>query len=222
VTALLVLLVLAGSLLAAGPGRPEPRDDTPAFLPAISGTPATPAGPAPSIETLVSTTFLAEAMPTASSPAFLIWHATIDPETEVVIPPDPIACCPGPQIAHVVAGELALRVEGPLQVLRGATSATTVPAENVTPGTEVVLRSGDTAVYDFELPATYRNTGTETVQLVAGGLFAGSPPSPPAGYAIANVKERYPAPLLPPGPRSLTLQRATLPPEGIYPAPPFG
>jgi hypothetical protein len=85
-----------------------------------------------------------------------------------------------------------------------------------------VLREGDTAIYSFELPATYRNAGTESVHLVSGGLFAGSPPSPPAGYAIATVMERYPAPVLPPGPLVATLQQATLAPAGIFPAPPSG
>jgi hypothetical protein len=218
-TALLVMLVLIGSVLTVGRGRSEPEDAAPVFLPAMSGTPATPAGSAASIETLVTTTFPAEAIPTTSSPAFLIWYATIDPETEVAIPPDPIACCPGPQIAHVLAGELALRVEGPLQVLRISPDGTAGPAEEVAPGTGVVLLAGDTAVYDFELTATYHNAGTDPVQLVAGGLFAGSPPDPPVFYAIAAVEERYPAPVLLPGPMAATLQRATLAPEGIFPAP---
>jgi hypothetical protein len=221
-TAALVVLTLVGSFFAFGPGRPGRSDDPPALVPAISGTPATPAGPAPSIETLVTTTFSAEALPTVSTPAFLIWYATIDPETEVAIPPDPIACCPGPQIAHVLAGELALRVEGPLRVLGTSPDGTAGPAEEVAPGTEIVLRAGDTAVYSFELPATYRNAGTESVQLVAGGVFAGSPPNPPVFYAIAAVEERYPAPVLPPGPMAATLHRATLAPDGIFPAPPSG
>jgi hypothetical protein len=42
VTALLVMLVLIGSFLAIGPGQPGPREDIPAFLPAVSGTPAVP------------------------------------------------------------------------------------------------------------------------------------------------------------------------------------
>jgi hypothetical protein len=220
-TALLVMLVLIGSVLVIGPGRPAPRDDIPVFLPAISGTPATPAGPAASIETLVTTTFPAEAMPTTSSPAFLIWYATIAPGTEVAIPAELVQCCPGPQIEHVLAGELTLRVQGPLQVVR-ATGGTPLPAKAIASGTEVVLLAGDTAVYDFELPATYHNAGTDPVQLVAGGLFAGSPSAPPADYAIATTKERYPAPSVPSGPVTVMLQRTTLAPEAVFPAPPSG
>jgi hypothetical protein len=216
-TAALVVLALLGGFFAIGPGRPGRSDDAPALLPAVSGTPATPVEEGPTIETLLTMTFPVEALPTVSSPAFLIWYATIDPETEVTIPPDPIACCPGPQVVHVLSGELALRVEGPLQVLRARTP---VPAEDVGPDMEVVLEAGDTAVYGFELPATYRTIGPVPVHLVAGGVFAGSPPGPPAPYAIAAYEERYPAPQLPPGPLTATLQRATLAAEGIFPAPP--
>jgi hypothetical protein len=97
-----------------------------------------------------------------------------------------------------------------------------MPAETVAPGTEVVLRAGDTAVYDFALPATYHNTGTDPVQLVAGGLLGGSPPSPPVDYVIATTKELYPSPTVPSGPLTATLRRTTLAPEAAFPAPPSG
>ena len=189
---------------------------------ALAAQDATPVAPTPAIETLLTTTFPAEAIPTTSSPSFLIWYATIAPDREVVIPRELVACCPGPQIEHVLAGELTLRVEGSLQVQRGAMGGTPMPAEDVPPGTEVVLRPGDTAVYSLELPVTYHNAGTEPVHLVAGGFFAGSPPAPPADYAIPSLKERYPAPTLPPGPVTATLHRTTLAPEGVFPAPPSG
>jgi hypothetical protein len=126
---------------------------------------ATPAGPVAPIATLVTTSFPAETIPTVSSPSFLIWYATIDPDTEVAIPPELVACCPGPQIEHVLAGELTLRVEGPLQVLRTSPDGTPMPAEAVAPGMEAVLRPGDTAVYSLELPVTYHNAGTDPVHL---------------------------------------------------------
>jgi hypothetical protein len=133
-----------------------------------------------------------------------------------------VACCPGPQIEHVLAGELTLRVEGPLQVLRASPGGTPVPAEEVPPGTDVELRAGDTAAYALELPATYHNAGTEPVHLLAGGLFAGTPPTPPGGYAIDAVKNRELPSRLPPGPLTVTLQQTTLAPEEIFPAPPPG
>jgi hypothetical protein len=220
-TAALVVLALVASVFAFGPDRPGRSDDAPALLPAVSGTPADLAGDESAVETLVTTIFPMEALPTVSSPAFLIWYATIDPETEADIPPEPIACCPGPQIAHLLAGELALRVDGPLQVQHASPDGTQA-AEEIAPGTEVVLQAGDTAIYSFELPATYRNAGPDPVHLLGGGLFAGSPPNPPVAYAIATVRERYPAPVLPPGPLAATLQRATLAPGEIFPAPPPG
>jgi hypothetical protein len=181
---------------------------------------ATPAGPPPAVETLVTTTFPAASLPTTAHPAFILWHATIAPETEVAIPAELVECCPGPQLEHVLAGELTLRVEGPLQVLRATSGGTPAPSGAVAPGTDVVLRPGDTAVYNLDLPATYHNAGTEPVHLVAGGLFAGTPPTPPAEYAIDAVKSRDLTSPLPPGPLTVTLQRTTLAPAAVFPAPP--
>jgi hypothetical protein len=170
----------------------------------------------------VATTFPAAGLPTTTNPAFILWHATIAPETEVIIPAELVACCPGPQLEHVLAGELTLRVEGPLQVLRSTSAGTPVPVEEVAPGTDVVLRPGETAVYALEMPAIYHNAGTEPVHLVAGGLFAGTPPTPPAGYAIDAVKSRDLTSPLASGPLTVTLQRTTLAPEAVFPAPPSG
>jgi hypothetical protein len=173
------------------------------------------------METLVTATFPPAAVPTTANPAFILWHATVAPETDVAIPAELVACCPGPQFEHVLAGELTLRVEGPLQVLRASSSGMPVSApEAVAPETDVVLRAGDTAVYALELPATYHNAGTEPVELVAGGLFAGTPPTPPAGYAIDAVKNRQVPSGLPRDPLTVTLQQTTLAPEAIFPAPP--
>jgi hypothetical protein len=206
VTAAVSHLLAAGGALAAQEVSPS----------------ATPVASAPPVETLVTTTFPADIIPTTTSRSFLIWHATIAPGTEVAIPAELVACCPGPQIEHVVSGELTLRVEGPLQVVRAAANGTPVPIEEVAPGTEVVLRAGDTALYALELPVKYDNSGTAPVHLVASGLFAGSPPTPPADYAIDSFQERYPAPPLPPGSLVVTLQQATLAPEEVFPAPPSG
>jgi hypothetical protein len=181
---------------------------------------ASPAGPPPVVEMLMTTTFPAARLPTTTHPAFILWHATIAPESEVAIPVELVECCPGPQLEHVLAGELTLRVEGPLQVLRATTGGTPAPSGAVAPGTAVVLRPGDTAIYNLELPATYHNAGTEPVHLVAGGLFAGTPPTPPAEYAIDAVKSRDLTSSLPLGPLTVTLQRTTLAPEAVFPAPP--
>jgi DNA-binding beta-propeller fold protein YncE len=52
-TAALLLLTLVAGFLAFGSGRPEPQLESPAFLPAISGTPASPETGATSIAELV-------------------------------------------------------------------------------------------------------------------------------------------------------------------------
>jgi hypothetical protein len=206
---LVTLLVLASLILPAT---------------ALSGAAqeATPAGPPPAVEILVTTTFPVESLPTTTHPAFILWHGTIAPKADVAISAQLVACCPGPQIGHVLAGELTLRVEGPLQVLRSTSAGTPVPVEEVAPGTDVVLRPGDTAVYALDLPTTYHNAGTEPVHLVAGGLFAGTPPTPPAEYTIDAVKSRDLTSPLSAGLLTVTLQRTTLAPEAVFPAPPSG
>jgi hypothetical protein len=85
-----------------------------------------------------------------------------------------------------------------------------------------VPRPGDTAVYAVEIPATSHNAGTEPVHLVAGGLLVGTPPTPPPAYAIDAVKSRDLSSRLPPGPLIVALQRTTLAPEAVFPAPPSG
>lgn len=213
-----IVVVVVMSLLAAS-GAQAAQVATPI---------TTPAGPAFPIETLFTTTLPASAVPTTSSGALLIWYVTIATGTQVTTPRELVACCPGPKIEHVVAGELRLRVAGPLQVTRAASAGTPSPVEEIAPETEVVLRAGDTAVYDLALSVTYSNLGTDVVRLVSGGLFAGVPPVPPAGYTIDSFagrllfrpKERSPASPLAPRPLAATLQRTTLAPEAIFPAPP--
>ena len=131
-----------------------------------------------------------------------------------------VACCPGPLIDHVLAGELTVRIEGPLRVARAGTAATPGPVEEVAPGTEIVLRAGDTALYDQASPAEYANRGTEPVQLVGGGLFLGeTQPVPPPGYLLNNFDAIFPAPPLPAGAITFSLERVTLAPSAMLPGP---
>lgn len=143
----LVLVVVALSRTLPGPTAPvAAQADT------VVATPA--AGV--SVEPLFATVIPAAALPDAPLQDFLLWHATIEPGVTVVVPAEYGRCCPGPLITHVLAGELTLRVEGPLQIVRASTTATPEPTEAVPPATEVVVRPGETAVGRFELPATYR------------------------------------------------------------------
>ena len=58
---------------------------------------------------LFATVLPAGALPIAPITDFLLWQVTIDPGVSVVFPPGYFACCPGPVLTHVVAGELTLR-----------------------------------------------------------------------------------------------------------------
>lgn len=210
--ALALPLVLALALGAA-PRAARAQDATPR----AEGTPAGGA-----IETLVATTFPAEGLPTGSGRAFILWHGTFAPGVAVAIPTEFLGCCPGPLLTYVAEGELEVRVDGPVRLLRAGAAGTPAPEEEVAAGTPVVLRAADAAVFDFAHPVAYANAGAAPVHLIAGGLFAAAPLEPPAGYAIDVYEEAFPAPALPPGPAAATLERATLAPGGTLPVPAAG
>ncbi len=173
-------------------------------------------------ELLVETTVPEEALPIGEDRIFFIWQATIQPDVHLTFPAEMFACCPGPLIDHVLAGELTVRVEGPLRILRAGTAAMPGPVEEVAPGTEVVLRAGDTAHYDQALTVEYANRGAEPIQLAVGGLFIGHQPLVPVGYMINNFDVISPVPPLSAGPVTFTLERVSLAPGAVLPAPPTG
>jgi hypothetical protein len=174
------------------------------------------------VELLFTTVLSAAALPVAPITDFLLWHATIDPGVTLVFPPGYGQCCPGPVLAHVLAGELTLLVEGPLQVIRAPTTATPGPVETVRPGTDVTLQPGDSALWRFELPTTFTNPGGTPLQLVSGGLFGGYAPGPLEGYHIPDFVEQTPAPPLPSGAVTVELVRVHLPPGTELAAAPVG
>jgi hypothetical protein len=222
VTAALVMLVLSAGLFAAGPLRPNREATTPVGISAVMTAPATP-GPKEAIrEVLVETTVPAEDLPTAEDRYFHISQATIQPDVVVTSPAELVACCPGPLVDHVLMGELTVRVEGPLRVARAGTAATPGSVEEVAPGTDVVLRAGDTALYDQASPTEYANRGTEPVQLVGGGLFVGRPLVPPPGLILNNFDSIDSVPSISAGPATFVLERVTLPPSATLPGSPDG
>jgi hypothetical protein len=211
-TAALLLLTLVTSVVAFGRLRSAPGE-RPASLPAVVATPSSEAA----LQTVFTTILPAALIPTApGGRTFDFWHAVLEPGERV-----PIAGqSPGPQITHVVSGELTIQADGPLQLFRGtniASGAGTVPS-----GTAVVLHAGDTAVYPYETAAEYANLGSTPVQVVGGQLSVGGVPGAAASLTFLDYREKYPLPALPPGPVQATLVRATLPSKGLVPAPPAG
>jgi quercetin dioxygenase-like cupin family protein len=212
-TAALVLLTLATGIIAFGwmRGAPEER---PASLPAVLI--ATPS-PEAAQEILFSAILPAEMIPSAPGDrTFNVWHVELEPGARVPISGQ----LPGPQMTHVVTGELTVRVDGPLAVYRGGGIG--AKEEQVPPGTEVVLQPGDTAVYAYDSPAEYANLGASPVRVVGGELGVGVMPGAAVPLTFIDFGEKYPLPALPPGPVQATIVQATLPPDGLFPAPPAG
>jgi hypothetical protein len=176
-------------------------------------------------EPLFATTMAPADLPDGPRLKFEIWYATIEPDVEVAMEAELFTTGPGLLIEHVVAGELTLRVDGPLQVVRAGSVATPAPGEEVTPGTEVVLQAGDTALYAQILAKSYANRGAEPVGIVGGQLidmgkwkFVASP----AGYTVTMTDEWDLTESVEPGPMTLVLERVTLVPGAVLPAPPPG
>ena len=174
------------------------------------------------VEPRFATVLPAGALPIALTTDFLLWQATIDPGVTVVFPSGYGQCCPGPLLAHVLVGELTLRVEGPLQIVRAPTTATPGPVGTVRPGTDVTLHPGDSALWRFDLPTTFTNPGGTPLQMISGGLFGGYAPGPLEGYQIPDFVEATPAPPLPPGAVTVELVRVHLPPGTELAAAPVG
>jgi hypothetical protein len=196
----------------------------PILATAQEATPAASAAAAGPPEILVEAIIPAESIPAATERLFFLGLVTIEPEGHAVSPTEVYSCCPGPQFEHVLEGELSLRVEGPLQIVHAGGDGTPGPTEEVVPGTEVVLQPGDTAIYQTQLTTEYNNRGAEPVRFVQSGLFPEPPPDAPAGSSVGMTTDalefEYPVLSPPPGPLVATLQRATLPPDGLFPAPP--
>jgi hypothetical protein len=123
VTALLVILVLIGSVLAVGRGWPEPQDDTPLLLPAMSGTPAA--------EIVVTETLFdaaVDGLPTAWGEVVLIrW--TLRPSNQpLIFPPTN-----GAQVFLVESGEVTVTESGGEHPLAaGEVYVVTDPEQEVT------------------------------------------------------------------------------------------
>ena len=210
--ALIRQALVLGSLLLLGP------------VPAVRADPgaATPASAAVTVVPLFATVLPGAAIPVAPTTDFLLWEASIDPGVTVVSPPGYFSCCPGPLLTHVLAGQLLLRVDGPLQIVRVSAVATPAPAEVVPSGSPVTLRPGDTALWRLEQPMTYTNPSTDPLQLIAGGYFGGYAPAPVAGYQIVDFVEHTPVPTLPPGDVTMELVRVQMPPGTALAAAPVG
>lgn len=215
VAALIALALLTGLVTLRANQPVQPREEP--FPAREISQPTVP--PAAAITTLLSTTLPAGQVPETGVLQFFIWRLAIDPEASTPASPEG-TCCHGPQFTHVLAGELTVHVAGPMLVLRGQDQLLDDP---LPPGANVVLQPGDTVIHDFSIPSEYTNAGTTPVQIVNAGLYTGSdlPFWSNAVRYLDGTQEFHRAPF-PPGPVTFSLLQATLPPDGVFPAPPPG
>jgi len=171
---------------------------------------------------LVAGLLLPEELPTEAPLNLQVWHATIAPGAHVEFTAMMVKCCSGAQLDHVLAGEVTLRSDGPVRVMRAAVTGTPGPTEAVPPGTEVVLRPGDSAISRAEMPSTYVNAGSAPVDLASGALIHGYSTAQPTGYHVNNDTAASGGTSLLTGPVSFVLEQATLPPGAVLPGPPSG
>jgi hypothetical protein len=183
---------------------------------------ATPDAGGVAVVPLVTVTVPSEELPTEPPLYLQIWNGTIVPGAHVEFTASMLTCCSGPQLDHVLAGEVTLRSGGPVRVVRAAVNGTPGPAEEVPPGTEVVLRPGDSAISRAEMPSTYVNAGSAPVDLASGALLHGYSTAEPTGYLVTNDDSAPVDAALVTGSVSFVLAQVTLPPDGVLPAPPPG
>jgi hypothetical protein len=216
------LLVLAlGAVSVTFLTRPQ-RSVMPAVVVPASPTTQAPSPSEVTVTPLVAVTLQPEEVPTGRALNLLVGQGTIEPGAEVAFTAADVKCCAGPQIDHVLSGELTLRSEGPVRVVRAAVPGTPGVSEEAPPGTDVVLRPGESAIHRAEAPFTYVNAGTDPVQLASGGLFRGQAFTQPAASLASDFDSVSLESSQLTGPLTLVLEAATLAPDATLPEPPPG
>jgi hypothetical protein len=219
-TAVLLLVTLGFAAVTISLGRVH-VDRLTGQPASIAGRDVTPSTGDSTIENLFATTLTADQVPQEGQLRFVLWRLSLAPGDGFPAWTQSQPCCPGPQFTHVVEGELTVEAAGPMEVVRGAGGTADVlrPA----PGEEIVVGPGDTIVHDFAFPAAYAVRGTQPVQIVNAGLYAGTMPSPwlrHSGY-LGGSAEALDSPLSA-GPISVSILRVVLPPGGETRPPPSG
>jgi hypothetical protein len=183
---------------------------------------ATPTAREVTVAPLVATVLLPEELPTEPPLNLQVWHATIAPGAQVAFTASMVKCCSGLTVDHVLTGEVTLRSDGPVRVMRATAHGTPGPVEEVPAGTAVMLRPGDSVLSRAEIPSMYVNAGSEPVDLASGALVHGFSTAQPTGYLVNNDASASVDASLVSGPVTFVLEQATLPPEAVLPAPPPG
>jgi hypothetical protein len=208
--AVLVLLVLGLLYVVFGPGRGD--DGQPAGIPAPTVPAPTPRPGVPSEGTLLAVTVPAADVPATTGLAAGLTYVTI-------LPGDRSAwignCCPGLRANYMLAGTLAVRPAGPMQVVRAGGSGT---PETVPVGTEVLLGPGDAMIARNEVPFDAANPGSTPVQMLMIDVTT-QQNDVPAGWTLSAFSGALGF-AVPPGPVVLRLERAHLDPGADPPSRP--
>jgi hypothetical protein len=117
---------------------------------------------------------------------------------------------PGVAVEYVLAGQLTLRSQAPMQLTRAAADR----AEEIPADSEVVLGPGDVAAIAFDQPRIYTNSGDEPVELLLAKVAAAGWNPPVALSGIQDMtgieSGSFPSAELPTGPLALSLRQVTL------------
>jgi hypothetical protein len=124
-------------------------------------------------------------------------------------------CCPGLRANYMLAGTLAVRPAGPMQVVRAGGSGT---PETVPVGTEVLLGPGDAMIARNEVPFDAANPGSTPVQMLTIDVTT-QQNDVPAGWTLSAFSGALGF-AVPPGPVVLRLERAHLDPGADPPSRP--
>jgi mannose-6-phosphate isomerase-like protein (cupin superfamily) len=164
---------------------------------------------------LFTTTVASEELPAKAPVRYVLAHGTVQPGAETHLRPSYAVCCPGTFIDYVLKGTYALRVAGPLRVIRANGEMETIPAN-----TEVTLAAGDAAIHRFEDGWDSRNPGSSTTEVLDVLLVANDLPDPPSGLNIGDYSDVFPSITVPQGPLRVELRQAIVTPgSSVFPGP---
>ncbi len=206
-TALLVLATLGVSFVIFGPGR-SPRTPL-SGVPALILAPATPEPEKQATPTLAVITLPPGAMPSQIGGG--LNHYTIPAGTRSSTDATWVStCCTGLRLDYVLSGSFTLRSAGPVQLLPAGMSTW----ETITAQTEITLNPGDAVLVRMQDAFAAENANATPVELVEGGLFAGTVNDDPIPHGWVYHDQDILSRLIPvpSGPVTVRLHEATLEP----------
>lgn len=120
-------------------------------------------------------------------------------------------CCPGLNIAYVLAGTATVRGDGPMQLLPSGGS---IEPRIVSAGTDAVVEVGDTLLLEEDVATDWMVADGDSMSLLWGLVLGGGILDPHVGrspWVTEDLQMQGPVPF-PAGPLSIRLWPTTLPP----------